>query len=59
VKESRVPDRIKSFRKFNDGQNSSVWRSFLLEAVPNRLGQEKDLIECGPTRSKAGLGRRD
>jgi len=55
VKESRVLDRIKSFRKINGGQISSVWRSFLLEAVANILGQEK----CGPTRSKVGLGRRD
>jgi len=28
-----VPDRIKSFTKMNGGQNSSVWRFFLLEAV--------------------------
>jgi len=28
-----------------------------LEAVPNELGQ--NLINCGPTRSEAGLGRRN
>jgi len=50
-----VSDRIKSFKKINGGQNSSVGRFFLLKAVPNRLGQAKNLIDCGPTSSKAGL----
>jgi len=54
-----VLDQIKNFRKINGSQNSSVWRSFLLEAVPHRLEQEKNLIDCGPTRLKAGMGRRD
>jgi len=37
VKESGVSDQIKSYREINGGQNSSVWRSFLLEAVSNRF----------------------
>jgi len=33
--------------------------TFLLEAVPDRLGQEKNLVNRCPTRLKAGLRRRD
>jgi len=43
--------RIKSFRKINGGQNSLVWRPFLLEAIPNRLGQEKNLIDIRRSKS--------
>jgi len=32
---------MKSFRKVNGGQNSSVWRSFLLEAVPNNWDRRR------------------
>jgi len=30
-----------------------------LEAIPNKLRQEKNLINCGSTKSVSGLGRRD
>ena len=35
VKKSRVPDRVKSLGEVNRSQNGSVWRFFLLEAVPD------------------------
>ena len=34
-KKSRVPDRVKSLGEVNRCQNGSVWRFFLLEAVPD------------------------
>ena len=35
VKKSRVPDRVESLGEVNRSQNRSVWRFFLLEAVPD------------------------
>ena len=35
VKKSRVPDRVESPGEVNRSQNRSVWRFFLLEAVPD------------------------
>ena len=35
VKKSRVPDRVESLGEVNRCQNGSVWRFFLLEAVPD------------------------
>ena len=35
VKNSRVPDRVESLGEVNKSQNRSVWRFFLLEAVPD------------------------
>ena len=35
VKQSRVPDRVESLGEVNRCQNGSVWRFFLLEAVPD------------------------
>ena len=35
VKKSRVPDRVESLGEVNRSQNGSVWRFFLLEAVPD------------------------
>ena len=35
MKQSRVPDRVKSLGEVNRCQNSSVWRLFILEAVPD------------------------
>ena len=53
--QSRVPDRVQSFGEVNRCQNGSVWRLFLLEAVPDLLRQSKNLVERRPTRTKAGL----
>ena len=35
VKKSTVPDRVESLEEVNRSQNRSVWRFFLLEAVPD------------------------
>ena len=35
VEKSRVPDRVESLGEVNRSQNRSVWRFFLLEAVPD------------------------
>ena len=35
MKQSRVPDRYESLGEVNRHQNGSVWRLFLLEAVPD------------------------
>ena len=35
VKNSRVQDRVESLGEVNRSQNRSVWRFFLLEAVPD------------------------
>ena len=35
VKKSRVPDQVESLGEVNRSQNRSVWRFFLLEAVPD------------------------
>ena len=55
MKQSRVPDRVKRLKEVNRCQNGSVWRFFLLEAVPDWLRQSKNLVERRPTRMKAGL----
>jgi len=47
-----VLDRIKSCGEINGGQNSSVWRPFLLEAVTDKLDREKNLVNFGPTGRK-------
>ena len=35
VKKSRVPDRVESLGEVNRSQSGSIWRFFLLEAVPD------------------------
>ena len=35
VKQSRVPDRVESLGEVNRCQSGTVWRLFLLEAVPD------------------------
>ena len=35
VKKSRVPDRVECLGEVNRSQNGSVWRFFLLEAIPD------------------------
>ena len=35
VKQSRVPDRVESLGEVNRCQSGSVWRFFLLEAIPD------------------------
>ena len=35
VKSNRVQDRVESLGEVNRSQNRSVWRFFLLEAVPD------------------------
>ena len=35
MKQSRVPDQVESLGEVNRRQNGSVWRLFLLEAVPD------------------------
>ena len=45
VKQIRVPDRVESLGVVNRCQNGSVWRLFLLEAIPDCLRQSKNLVK--------------
>ena len=55
MKQSRVPDGDESLGEVNRRQNGSVWRLFLLEAVPDWLRRSKNLVKRQSTRAKAGL----
>jgi len=42
-----LPKPKESFREVNGGQNCTVWRPFLLEVIPDGLGQEEKRCQWG------------
>ena len=59
VENAGVPDRVKSFREINSGENRPRARPGFVKLIRNGLRKVQNLIECRPSRAKTGLTRRE
>ena len=55
MEEGSVSDRIERLGEVKSGQNSTVGRFGVLEAIRDRLSEKKNLIKSRPTRTETGL----
>ena len=54
-----MPDRVKSFREIDSGEDRSIARPGFVKPIRNGLREVQSLIECIPSRAETGLTGRE
>ena len=59
VEKGGMPDRVKSFRETDSGQDRPRARPGFVKPIRNRLRKVQNLIKCRPSRAETGLTGRE
>ena len=59
VEKGGMPDRVKSFREIDSGENRWRARPGFVKPIRNGLRKVQNLIKCRPTRAETGLAGRE
>ena len=58
VEKGGMPDRVKSLREIDSGENRPKARPGFVKPIRNGLREEQNLIVCRPSRAETGLAGR-
>ena len=59
MEKGRMPDRVKSYREIDSGQDRPRARPGFVKPIGNGLRKEQNLIKCRPSRAETGLAGRE